>query len=235
MKALSARDLGAFEGRLGHQFRDRSLLEAALTHASALPAGVVRVAEQLEFLGDAVVDLAVADLLLKVFPGADEGQLSKLRAMLVQTATLATKAKEIGVGEVLRLGRGEERSGGRDKASILAAAYEAVIGAVFRDAAFDRARGLVARHFVHELTDGHLLATQDWKTMLQERIQARLHVVPEYRVIDERGPAHAPAFVAEVRVAGEYLACGEGPNKREAEQQAARIALSKVIEREIAE
>lgn len=228
-------DLGCLEDSVGHRFKDRSLLESALTHASALPGGVVRVSEQLEFLGDAVLNLAIADLLLRVFPAADEGQLSKLRAMLVQTATLAAKGRELGLGGALRLGRGEHRSGGREKPSILAAAYESVLGAIFRDAGFERAKAVVARHFVHELTDGFLLATQDWKTMLQERIQARLRTVPEYRVVEERGPAHAREFAVEVWVAGECLARGEGPNKREAEQQAARSALSRVIEREIAE
>src|SRR3990170_2432219 len=126
-------DLRLVEAHLGYDFRDEALLEAALTHASALPSGPVRSSEQLEFLGDAVINLAIADLLLKAFSAADEGLLSKWRAVLGCTTSLAAKARALELGDALRLGRGEERSGGRAKDSILAAAYEAVLGAVFRD------------------------------------------------------------------------------------------------------
>src|SRR5512144_2144924 len=120
------------EHRLGYEFRDPRRLQEALTHASALPAGVIRASEQLEFLGDAVLDLVIADLLLESLPHCNEGELSKLRAQLVRTSTLAAKARELGLGEAIHLGRGEDRSGGRSKVSILAAMYEAVIGALYR-------------------------------------------------------------------------------------------------------
>lgn len=224
----STTDLEDLEARVGYQFRDRSLLDAALTHSSALPSGPVRSSEQLEFLGDAVLDLAIANLMLRSFPDQDEGQLSKWRAVLVRTRTLAGKARQLGIGEVLLLGRGEERSGGRSKESILAASYESVVGAIFRDGGFSRAEAVVARHFRAELTAGPKAGAHDWKTQLQELSQARFRTVPEYRLSEERGPPHARHFTTEVWVAGEYVACGDGHSKREAEQQAARVALEKL-------
>lgn len=218
-------ELQAVEARLGHAFLDRRLLDAALTHPSALPLGALRAGEQLEFLGDAVLDLIIADLLLLHFPELDEGELSKRRASLVRTATLAGKARALGLDEALRLGRGEERGGGREKASILAYVYEAVLGAVFRDAGFARTRAVVQRHFADDIARGGTAGAPDWKTILQERIQAAQRIVPEYRVCDESGPAHARRFAVEVWVADTCLAVGYGPSKRTAEQDAARAAL----------
>jgi ribonuclease III len=225
-------DARGLEERLGYEFRDRQLLDAALTHASALPAGVVRTSEQLEFLGDAVVDLVIADLLLKTLPYYNEGELSKLRAQLVRTSTLATKARELGLGAAMRLGRGEDRSGGRSKASILAATYEAVVGAIYRDAGFHRAKAIVGRHFQREISAIDTLVDQDWKTLLQERTQAQFRVVPQYRLVAQQGPAHARQFTSEVWVNDECVASGEGASKREAEQHAARAALTRLREEE---
>jgi ribonuclease-3 len=213
------------EARLGYCFLDRSLLEAALTHPSALPVGAMRAGEQLEFLGDAVLDLVIADLLHLHLPDLDEGELSKRRATLVRTVTLAEKARGLGLDEALRLGRGEDRSGGREKASILAYVYEAVLGAVYRDGGFARTRGLIARHFKADIDRGGIAGAPDWKTILQERTQAAQRIVPEYRVSEESGPAHARRFAVEVWVAGTRLAVGFGPSKRTAEQDAARAAL----------
>jgi ribonuclease III len=224
----STSELDDLEVRLGYEFRDRSLLDAALTHSSALPSGPVRSSEQLEFLGDAVIDLAIANLMLRAFPDQDEGRLSKWRAVLVRTRTLAAKARQLGIGEGLLLGRGEERSGGRSKDSILAAAYESILGAIFRDGGFSRAEAVVARHFMVELAAGPNLGAHDWKTQLQELTQARFRSVPEYRIAEERGPPHARHFTTEVWVAGEYLARGDGTSKREAEQQAARVAMQQL-------
>jgi ribonuclease-3 len=225
MAALAPADERTLEERLGYRFRDASLLEAALRHSSAMPAEEVRDSERLEFLGDAVLGLAIADLLLHAFRGADEGRLSKWRAALVRTTTLASKARDLEIGEALLLGRGEERSGGRTKDSILAAAYESVLGAIYRDGGFHSAKAVVARHFALDLAGEPDHVGQDWKTLLQERTQARLRMVPEYRLAAERGPAHAREFTSEVWVAGECLASGEGTSKREAEQRAARAAL----------
>jgi len=223
-------DPRALEQKLGYEFRNRGLLDAALTHASALPAGVVRTSEQLEFLGDAVLDLAIADLLLQSFPQCTEGELSKLRAQLVRTSTLAVKARELGFGRALRLGRGEDRSGGRGKASILAATYEAVLGALYRDAGFQLVKAVVRRHFAREIAAARSLASEDWKTILQERTQAQFRSVPEYRLVEQRGPAHARQFTSEVWVNGVCLASGDGASKRDAEQQAARAALAQLNE-----
>lgn len=217
--------MSAIEAAVGYRFADVSLLEAALSHSSSLPRGVVRSGEQLEFLGDAVIDLAIADLLLDAFPDQSEGVLSRSRARMVCTGSLAAKARSLGIGTALRLGRGEERSGGRDKESILAAAYESVIGAIYRDAGFFRARTVVRRHFKSDLAALDVLETRDSKTQLQERTQARLRVLPEYRVVAEEGPAHARRFRCEVWVGGERLATGAGSSKREAEQDAAASAL----------
>src|SRR5262249_38289548 len=129
----------ALEQRLGYTFLDRSLLDAALTHTSALTPGVVGSGAQLEFLGDAVLGVVTADLLLHPFPHLDEGELSKRRATLVRAPTLAAKARALGIGDALRLGRGEDRGGGRGKASILASTYEAVLGAIYRDGGVSRA------------------------------------------------------------------------------------------------
>lgn len=223
--APTSADGAPIEEVVGHRFSDPSLLVAALAHSSSLPAGVVRESEQLEFLGDAVLGLAIADLLLAHFPEEAEGVLSKCRARLVCTASLAAKARELGIGDALQLGRGEDRSGGRDKDSILAAAYESVVGAIFRDKGFVRARAAVRRHFAVELHSAEILENHDWKTRLQEQTQASLRVLPEYRVVAEEGPAHARRFRCEVWVDGVMLAAGSGGTKREAEQDAAAIAL----------
>jgi ribonuclease III len=220
----------ALEQRLGYTFLDPSWLEAALTHTSAMKVGHPRVGEQLEFLGDAVLDAAIADLLLCAYPHFDEGTLSKRRAMLVQTTALAAKARQLGIGEVLRLGRGEDRSGGRDKDSILAWTYEAVLGAIYRDGGFERAKAVVARQFAEDLERSAVSSTGDWKTELQERTQAEQRVVPEYRLVGESGPAHKRIFSVEVWVGDRCLATGQGTSKRQAEQQAARAALEPAAE-----
>lgn len=219
-------DGGELERQLGHTFLDPRLLEAALTHTSALSSGVVRASEQLEWLGDAVIGLAIAELLLRACPELDEGQLSKRRAMLVRAATLAAKARALGLGTALRLGRGEDRGGGREKSSILACAYESVIGAVFRDAGFERAKAVVARHFADDLARGGLTGAPDWKTILQEHTQAQSRTVPEYRLAAADGPAHARQFTVEVWVDNALVAQGVGSSKRDAEQDAARQALA---------
>lgn len=213
------------ERRLGYTFLDRSLLDAARTHSSALSSGTVRAGEQLEFLGDAVLGVVIADLLLDAFPQLDEGELSKRRATLVRAPTLAAKARALGVGDALRLSRGEERGGGRDKASILASTYEAVLGAIYRDGGFERAKAVITRHFAEDLERGGVAGAPDWKTLLQERVQAQHRTVPDYRLAAEEGPAHARVFTAGVWIADRCLASGQGTSKREAEQQAARAAL----------
>jgi ribonuclease-3 len=223
----------ALEERLGYTFLDRGLLDAALTHTSTLASGTVRAGEQLEFLGDAVLGVAIADLLLNAFPQLDEGELSKRRATLVRAPTLEAKARALGIGPALRLSRGEERGGGRDKASILASTYEAVLGAIYRDGGFERAKAVITRHFAEDLERGGVAGAPDWKTMLQERIQAAHRTVPDYRLATEEGPAHARMFTVAVWVGEQSLATGRGTSKREAEQQAARAALEVLAESEL--
>jgi ribonuclease III len=201
------------------------LLETALTHPSAVAAGEPHY-ERLEFLGDAVLDLAIADLLMRRFPEAKEGALSKERASIVNGRTLAVKALEIGLGREMRLGKGEEKSGGRDKTSILAAAFEAVIGAIYTDGGLVPAQRVVERLFADDI--GGPAAERDYKTELQEIAYRRFRSQPVYELVSARGPDHAKRFTTRIRIAGRELGVGEGASKKQSEQAAARAALSEI-------
>jgi ribonuclease-3 len=201
------------------------LLETALTHPSAVAAGEPHY-ERLEFLGDAVLDLAIADLLMHRFPEAKEGALSKERASIVNGRTLALKALEIGLGREMRLGKGEEKSGGRDKTSILAAAFEAVIGAIYTDGGLVPAQRVVERLFADDI--GGPAAERDYKTELQEIAYRRFRSQPVYELVSARGPDHAKRFTTRIRIAGRELGVGEGASKKQSEQAAARAALSEI-------
>ena len=218
--------LQELERRIGYQFRDPQKLVAAITHASALDASQPRVSERLEFLGDAVLGLAFGDLLIERYPQHDEGQLSKLRAALVSTTSFAAKARALGLDQAITLGKGEEKTGGRQKASILAAAYESVIGAIFLEGGYETVRSIVSRHFASAIVRVVELDTTDAKTELQELCQQLCRMTPVYRVVDELGPDHARRFVVDVLVGDTVLAHGEGGSKRSAEQDAARHALA---------
>lgn len=215
----------ALEERLGHAFRRRDLLALALAHRSSL-ARRGQSNETLEFLGDAVLDLAVSDLLMTRFPSADEGELSKRRAALVNAHALAEKAASLELGPLLRLGKGEDKSGGREKPSILASTYEAVIGAVYLDAGFDAARVVVSRHFAADLEGETGASPIDHKTRLQEVTQRRFGETPTYTVVEASGPDHDRAYVVEIRVGGELRGRGAGKSKKEAAQGAALEALA---------
>jgi ribonuclease-3 len=217
--------LRALEARLGYQFRDPDNLVAALTHASAAEGAPPRVSERLEFLGDAVLGLVFSELLIARYPECDEGRLSKLRAALVRTSSFAAKARDLGLNRCVMLGRGEERTGGREKQSILAAAYEAVVGAVFVESGYEAVRHIVLRHFAEALARVGELASIDSKTELQEQCQQTYRRAPIYRVVRQEGPDHARWFVVEVLLGETVLARGEGASKRSAEQDAARRAL----------
>ena len=216
----------ALEARLGTAV-DPALLERALTHRSyAYEHGGLPTNERLEFLGDAVLGLAVTDALYRDHPDLPEGQLAKLRASVVNTRALAAVARELGLGDWLRLGRGEEVTGGRDKNSILADTTEAVLGAVYLD------RGVAAAlALVHRLFDPLMRAASedgaalDWKTALQELTATRTMGVPQYR-LSESGPDHAKSFCAVVLVAGAARGEGAGRSKKEAEQAAAEAAFT---------
>jgi len=210
------------EQALGYHFEDPGLLNSALTHPSAVGPNEPHY-ERLEFLGDAVLDLAIADLLMRRFPEAKEGQLSKQRASIVNGRTLALKAQEIDVGKYLRLGKGEEKSGGREKPSILAAALEALIGAIYSDGGLGPAQRSVELLLADDL--GGSAAERDYKTELQEAAYRRFRAQPVYELVATRGPDHAKHFTTRIRIAGQVLGSGEGGSKKQSEQAAARAAL----------
>ncbi len=219
------------EARLGYRFRDRARLDHALTHRSfAYEQGgdALDSYERLEFLGDALLGFLVSDRLFRVDPGASEGLLTRRKQVVVRTDCLAAIAAELGLGEVLRLGRGEIATGGRSKASLLADAFEAVLGAVYVDGGLRAARSFVSRHLrerlVHAASAEHV--AEDYKTRLQERIQARRRATPSYRVVSSSGPDHDRRFVAEVVVENRVLGVGEGASRKRAEQMAAKAALA---------
>jgi ribonuclease-3 len=214
---------------------DPALLERALTHRSyAYENGGLPTNERLEFLGDAVLGVIVTDTLFRGHPDLPEGQLAKLRAAVVNSKALAGVARGLKLGEYIRLGRGEDGTGGRDKASILADTLEALIGAVYLDGGLDTASGLVHRLFdpLIERSAG-LGAGLDWKTSLQELTAAEELGVPEYHV-EESGPDHQKTFRAVVRVGGVEYGAGEGRSKKEAEQQAAERAWNEIRARSAA-
>jgi ribonuclease III len=206
------------------------LLERALTHRSyAYENGGLPTNERLEFLGDAVLGLIVTDTLYREHPDLPEGQLAKLRAAVVQMRALAGVARDLKLGRYIRLGRGEEGTGGRDKPSILADTLEAVIGAVYLDRGLEAACRLVHRLFDPVIANSAQLgAGLDWKTSLQELTASELLGVPEYRV-EESGPDHQKLFRAVVRVAGRTYGSGQGRSKKEAEQQAAEAAYTGIM------
>ena len=216
----------ALEPGLGYRFQRAQHLRVALTHRSVSPDDPNN--ETLEFLGDAVLALAMADLLMERFPAAREGELSKLRAGLVNAGILSDKARMLGLGRWLRLGKGEEKSGGREKESILAAAYEAVLGAVYADGGYEVARCVVERHFAADLSSETTAGLRDYKTRLQELTQRLFRATPVYALVEESGPDHAKRFVSELRVAGRCYGRGIGHSKKTAEQAAAMTALAEL-------
>lgn len=221
--------LDELERRLGYEFSRKDLLEQALTHGSrAHELGDLSGSnERLEFLGDAVLDLLISEALMKTNPDADEGALSRSRSALVNAAALARRAGSLDLGRWIRLGKSEERSGGREKESILADALEAVLGALYLDGGLEPVRVLVAREFRGEVTEvaksGRPLG--DPKSRLQEILHARNQPGPVYETTDEHGPPHAREFVVEVSVAGKLLGSARARSKRAAEQGAAERAL----------
>jgi ribonuclease-3 len=222
------------EARLGHVFRDKGLLEHALTHRSRAhedETGTLDDNESLEFLGDAVLGLVVADRLFREFPDYDEGRKSKARAQLVSAATLATLGDELRLGDHLLLGRGEEKTGGRRKRSLIADSLEAVVGAIYLDGGHDAAVAFIERVFrplIERLRkDGVAPAgTRDHKSALQEWLQARTRPLPAYRLAGATGPDHRKVFAVDVLVGDRRVATGSGPTKKEAEREAARQALT---------
>ncbi len=227
---LGRRTTTPIEKSLGYRFKRVELLEIALTHSSAAnEKGQAGNYERLEFLGDAVLGLATADWLYRRHPDLPEGELSKLKAQLVSRSVLAPHAERLELGPALKLGVGEERSGGRTKASLLADSLEALFGAIFLDGGIEPAReAVVAMLEAVEGGNGAPLLLADAKTRLQEVAQARGLALPEYRITSEAGPDHNKVFAIECWLAGERVGRGEGPSKKTAEQRAAADALARV-------
>ena len=212
---------------LGYRFRDRSLLERALRHASWCNEQQGERGEdnaRLEFLGDAVLDLVVGDRLMRRYPQLREGELSVTRAQVVSENGLSEVAKQLDIGRWLLLGKGEEKSGGRTKPSILADAFEALIAAVYLDSGFEEAAGMVNRLLAQRIETVEFKGFYDFKTRLQETSQARMRATPTYEVVQELGPDHDKRFVVAVKIGSDEWARAVGKSKKEAEQMAAAEA-----------
>lgn len=212
------------EAVLGHRFNDRNLLELALTHRSLARDGAVPHNQRLEFLGDAVLGLSIAELLYKLYPDANEGDLSKRLVSLVNGEQLASIARSMGLGDYLHLSDNEDEQGGRENASNLEDAVEALLGAIYLDGGLDAVRPVIEK-FWKGSAQNLKAAPKDAKTTLQEWAQARGLKLPEYAVISADGPAHAPHFVIEARVEGQQPGRGEAKSKRTAERLAAEAVL----------
>ena len=232
MKNSEPPQFAALEETLGVKFQDPALLEQALVHSSYInenPAFTLPHNERLEFLGDAVLDVVVAEKLYRDYPALDEGKMTKLRASLVQRDTLAAIARRINLGSYLLMGKGEESTGGRDKAPNLAGAMEAVIAAVFLDRGFKATAETILSLF-GDAWDSAAAPTFDTKSRLQEIVQSRLQLMPSYRLISETGPDHAKTFTVEVMAGSRFLGKGSGRTKKRAESEAARLALGQLKE-----
>lgn len=227
---LKSTQLKELQKRLHYNFKDEEILIQAITHKSYANErkGLLKDNERLEFLGDAVLDLSISHIIMEKFPDLSEGEMSKLRASVVNEGTLAILAKEIGLDEYLLLGHGEERSGGRSKPSILADSFEAVMAAIYLDGGFDSAFKTVSRHFYRLLSKTDLY--RDYKTRLQELTQERLRCTPVYSLKSASGPDHARVFEVELQIEGRLYGTGKGKTKKEAEQEAAREALERLME-----
>ncbi|MCS7025394.1 MAG: ribonuclease III [Bryobacteraceae bacterium] len=229
-------DLELLESKIQHQFHDRSLLERALTHKSyrferpGQGPGVLEDNEQLEFLGDSVLGFLVAEQLVKLYPNMSEGGLSKRKAHLVSAQRLYEVAQRLELGQFLRLGRGEELSGGRQKRALLANALEALIAALFLDGGLELARNFVQAQIVSEFAenpDGEA-QVKDYKSALQERTQQLKLPTPRYSIVHEEGPEHSKVFTVEVRVGKELSSRAEGLSKKSAGQKAAQQVLERL-------
>jgi len=228
---IALTDLDALQQALGISFNNLSLLEQALVHSSYInenPGFAQASNERLEFLGDAVLDLVVAEKLYQDFPHLSEGEMTKLRAALVCRDTLSSVAKVISLGDYLYMGKGEEASGGRHKPANLTGALEAVIAAIFLDQDLAIARDCILRLLNPELQKVISQSAADYKSQLQELIQARQQLTPTYHIIEAVGPDHVKEFTVEVRVGNTVLGKGSGRSKKVAETEAARLALERL-------
>ena len=229
MNEPGSRPYGRLEQQLGHEFANETFCETALTHKSWLneaPRSGRGDNERLEFLGDAVLNLAVSDLLMRRFPDRAEGELSKTRAVIVNEAGLCQAAERVDLGQWIFLGRGEEQAGGRRRPSILADAFEALIGAVYLDGGFGIALRVVERLLAGAVEDSEQGMRLDFKSRLQERSQALLQLTPQYAVVGQDGPDHDKTFWVSVALGDREYGRASGKSKKEAEQSAAAAALA---------
>lgn len=220
---LSREHYPELEGRLRYKFRNIEWLERALTHRSVHSGGATGDYERLEFLGDAVLDLAVAHLLLERHPQMREGDLSKMRAALVNTSSLAEIARSLDIGPFIRLSRGELASNGSSRSSILADVFEAIFGAIYREAGYSAALECATIFFSERVQN---VTPIDPKTELQEKLHALSRGAPEYILEGVEGPEHAPTFLSSVRISGSIMGRGSGATKKASQQQAAAEALA---------
>lgn len=221
----AALPIEALEKKIGIKFKNRKIVEEALTHKSyAMETGNGPFNERMEFLGDSILNTAITDLLFKRYPEEDEGKLSKYKSLLVSKASLVRWGRELKVGAYVRLSESEEATGGRDRESILANAMEALIGAIFLDQGFEKARAFV----VDKFSQKKRIIETDYKSKLQEIIQKKYGMPPTYVVVDEEGPDHDKTFHIQVVVKKKALGQGVGKSKKESEQNAAREALKNI-------
>ncbi len=223
--------LSTLEQQIGYSFRSRALLDRALTHRSFANEHAARGClhnESLEFLGDAVLGFVVSAWLLEMFPNQQEGKLSKMKGYLVSEPTLAELADRMDLGRFILINRGEEKTGGRRKRALLADAYEALIGVLYIDSGIDVAACFIRREMRDKVVtiDPDAMIGDDYKSALQERLQAAAAQIPEYVVVEVQGPDHRRTFRVELRVAGHPVSIGEGSTIKLAQQEAARTALA---------
>lgn len=219
------------QAALNIQFKDVNLLKQAFTHASYRNEhrkAQIQDNERLEFLGDAVLELLISDFLYHTYPHMPEGELTRMRAAIVCEPSLVMFARRVSFDKYIRLGRGEERSGGRQRPALLADVFEAFLGALYIDAGLETVRIFVDKYIIPHLSDTRVGV--DYKTALQEWVQQRLGVSLRYVIVEERGPAHAREFVVQVQVGEVVRGIGAGRSKKEAEQQAAEAALHSLVE-----
>lgn len=221
-----------FQEKIGLKFSNINLLKQAFTHSSYVNEqreSGEEDNERLEFLGDAVLELAVSHFLFQTYPDMEEGEMTKLRAAIVCEPSLVSFAEELGFGQLMRLGKGEELTGGRKRPALLADAFEAFIGAIYLDQGLEQVFSFLQQYVFPKVEAGAFTALMDYKSQLQEYVQREGLGKVEYEIIAERGPAHEKEFFAEVRLNGKTYGQGSGKSKKEAEQQAAHMALKKLM------
>lgn len=225
-------DLSQLEQELGITFQQKDLLKEAFTHSSYVneyKKSKLRDNERLEFLGDAVLELAVSQYLYRNNPAMPEGEMTKLRAAIVCEASLTVFAKQSDFGQYILLGKGEDKTGGRQRPAILADAFEAFLGALYLDQGFDAVLNFLNTHIFPTLTVDTSTSVMDYKSHLQEIVQQQKDRKIEYQIISEQGPSHHKEFIAQVMIQGEPAGKGNGRTKKEAEQKAAKAALEKKL------